>query len=110
MKHYRYEDRVYSTCSISVSGNETYGTTPVKLECYDFEVIKETLCGYWISFASTKKWVSKTSGKRYAYPTKQQALEGFLRRKSTQIKIYSAKLARAQTAVVLAEREHKLLL
>lgn len=49
--------------------------TQVELRC--FPVTKETPKGYWISVFGTRKWVSKTARKRYAYDTKEGALESF---------------------------------
>lgn len=52
----------------------------VDLKLIKFVLIKETPKGYWISNNITglrlpSKWVSKTGKKRYAYPTKREALE-----------------------------------
>lgn len=101
MKLFRYEDRVYSTCEISPSGSERYGTTPVRLECHEFEVIKETPCGFWIDWIFSKKWVSKTSRKRFAYPTKEQAKASFRIRKERQIQIHQTIINRANEALAL---------
>lgn len=54
----------------------------------EFILIKETKKGYWIktrSISQPKKWVSKTAKKRFAYPTKKEALESFEARKRRQI-------------------------
>ena len=105
MKLYRYEDAVYSTVSIDVAGGEHYGTTPVKLECHEFDVISETKCGYWIDYAFSKKWVSRKSKKRFAYPSKQAAIESLIIRKKVQFRILSHRVSRAQDALYLAEIE-----
>lgn len=59
------------------SGPDMTGSIRVKLDTYI--VTKETHKGYWISSSllPTKRWVSKTGKKRFAYPTKEQALESF---------------------------------
>lgn len=64
---------------------------------YTYRVVKETDKGYWIkselapSFIKTKpKWVSKTSRKRYAYPSKVVALESLIARKIRHLRILSA--------------------
>lgn len=105
MNLYRYDDMVYSTCSISVSGCETYGTTPVQLELREYSVIKETKCGWWISYAFGKKWVAKGGGKRFAYHSISLALESFIIRKNRQIGIFETRLSRARTALAMAEQE-----
>lgn len=101
MNLYRYEDRVYSTVSFGVNGGEEYGVTPVQLSLMEFDVISETPCGYWIIWPMEKYWVSKTAKKRFAYPTKEEALRSFRKRKERQISIYSARLKRAKEALAL---------
>lgn len=82
--HYRLYDVLYET------------GIHVKLET--FEVVKETPQGYWVNsqynptWLSAEelrkrkylKWVSKTSTKRYCYPTMEQAVNSFKRRKVVQ--------------------------
>ena len=54
----------------------------LKLET--FEVIKETPCGYWFKpiTGGVPRWCTKYAKKRLAYPTKEEALESFIRRKT----------------------------
>lgn len=103
MKLFRYEDKVYSTCEISPSGAETYSTTPVRLELEEYEVVKQTQCGFWIDWAFSKKWVSNAGKKRYAYPTKELALKSFRFRKERQISIHQKIIKRAIQALRLAD-------
>lgn len=49
-----------------------------------------------------KRWVSKTSKKRYAYPTKGQALESFMARKKRLIDICEHKIKVARIALEMA--------
>ena len=75
-----------------------------------YESVKETPGGYWIipdssdgwSVLEKKRWVSKYSKKRWAYPTKEQALTSFKRRKIRQIEILSDKLEQAREDLRLA--------
>lgn len=90
MKLYRYKSR----WNIGIfSSLET-----VDVWCETYEVIKETPCGYWISDYkhhdpdkairnkyTWTKWVSKDGKKRYAYPTREEALHSFIIRKHRQI-------------------------
>ena len=77
-----------------------------------FTVIKETTCGYWIagSHCWTKdfdrlkqlkalRWVSKTSRKRYAYPTQTDAMESFRARKARQVTRLRLTLEAAELAL-----------
>lgn len=44
-----------------------------------FPILRETPCGYWI-MVNAEKFVLKGNGKRYAYETKEWALESLYRR------------------------------
>lgn len=102
MKLYRYEARKYSQCTIGVCGGETYGSTPPILECFEFEVTRETPAGYWVDVWGENKWVSKSSRKRYAHQSKPEALASFVARKNRQIRVLSAQLRDAEYALALA--------
>lgn len=83
-----------------------YDNVSIKLE--EWKVIKETPKGYWINRMSGiwwggKRWVSKTSRKRFAYPTKEEALESFLIRKKAHIKHLKRNLTNAEKALELAK-------
>lgn len=64
-------------------------------EYQEFPVFKGTTCGVWLSFTSDTGfgirvscvWVDKNAKKRFAYPTKRQALASFIARKSRYEKI-----------------------
>lgn len=86
MKFYRYYYKVY--------GSSTDIFIPeVKILCGEFNLLKETPKGYWIiqgdinQLNSDKIWVSKSSVKRYAYPTKKEALINLLKRTEIRSKI-----------------------
>lgn len=55
----------------------------------EYIAVSETKCGYWIVYkhytAGKKRWISKTSVKRFAYPTKKEALVNYIFRKRSQI-------------------------
>lgn len=104
MEFYRYEDM------------RTWGETLVYERV--FYLVSETPKGYWIhSRPNFKKgdlyfyphdkpyWVSKTARKRFAYPTREQALQGYLARKQRQIVILEDKLEIAKEAIIIAERK-----
>ena len=66
MNHYRYE-RYYG-----------YDVKDRKIELIEFKTLRETKNGYWIElYMGKEKFVLKTSRKRYAYPTKQEAFKSF---------------------------------
>lgn len=85
----------------------TYYENGPRVDLEEFDMIKETQCGWWIIQAGTyddygKKWVSKTAKKRYAYPTKEEALIGFKARKERQISILKARLSGAEHELDIA--------
>jgi len=62
---FRYERRTFAG----------WAGTEFKLHLEAYEVASETPQGYWIKVNTfSKKWVSKTSRKRFAYPTEKEAL------------------------------------
>lgn len=64
-----------------------------KIVLKTLQILKETPKGYWIRDRHYwKKWVSKDARKRYAYPTKKEALFNFKLRKERQEKILKARL------------------
>jgi len=78
------------------------------LELRKFDLIKETEKGYWIGHKELsiwKKWVSKTSKKKYAYPTKQEAMKNFITRTKRRIKILKRQIDCCNIALGFAEHE-----
>ncbi|AGO47538.1 hypothetical protein Phi4:1_gp005 [Cellulophaga phage phi4:1] len=73
---------------------------------YDrFQIVKVTPKGYTIKiWSTTTRWVSSSSKKRFAYKTKEEALEGFILRKRRQIKILQAQLSKAKRFLIIAEK------
>ena len=68
IKHYRFE--------------RNYDIEVSKIKLIEFNLIRETDCGYWIKeFGGFKEiFVLKLSKKRYAYPSKIEAFESFKKR------------------------------
>lgn len=94
-KLYRYDAKRYSV--VIDADREEYGVSHPKLELYTFDVIRETPKGYWINpYLGGARWVSKTSRKRFAHATQEEALEGFLERKKAHIRHCKSRLKRAQ--------------
>ena len=79
------------------------------------EIIRETPCGWWIGKSSDEipfvndreRWVSKTSRKKYAYPTKEEAYVGYLHRKRRHVDILINQLEYAKKVLGLAVEEKK---
>lgn len=67
----------------------------------EFNLVKETKCGYWIDHYDKKKWIGKWSKKRFAYPTQREAINGFKYRKKKQIEILTNQLILARLSLQL---------
>src|ERR1017187_10942745 len=68
-------------------------------------MVKETPKGYWIaeqwdSQATYKKFVLKDGRKRFAYPTREQAFDAYLKRKEKQVTILTHQLDKARMRLV----------
>lgn len=108
MKFYRYEAVQYA-----VHDHDGEFISPLfpdpKVELREYVLIKETPKGYWIGiggFSSFywKQWVSKTAKKRYAYPTKEEALLNYIKRTERRIKILKNQLLTSELALNIAKK------
>jgi hypothetical protein len=87
MRFYRYEAIQYAEHDYDGELVSPKYPNP-KLELNVYELISETPHGYWIGYDLIKlKWISKTSKKKFAYPTKEEALTNFIKRNEKRIKI-----------------------
>lgn len=77
------------------------GPHAIELRCDEFKTIKHTSSGYWINWSPKPKFISRYTDKRWAYDTKEAALNSYYRRKKKQVKILKAQLERAEKAVEL---------
>ena len=90
MKFYRYD--YHNTAEIDRWGDLTSPRFPnANIYLHEYDLIKETPKGYWIGWRIPSnekfKWISKTSKKKYAYPTKEEALENLRLRTEVRKKI-----------------------
>lgn len=77
----------------------------------EFEVVKETEKGYWALVYEKRKFILKgVDGKRYAYITKKDAFNGFIKRKKRQILINKSHIQRAELGIILANEKIKKLI
>lgn len=67
------------------------------LFCAAYKVVRETAKGVWIDVYGKERFVLSGAIKRYAYPTKDEALHSFIKRKERQMKILQAQLERIAT-------------
>lgn len=76
------------------------GTT---LHGQDFKIVRHTPKGFWIDVWGKEKWVNNYSNKRYAYPTKKEALESLIKRRTRYISILKARLKQSEEGIELAK-------
>lgn len=111
MKFYRYIITEYA--SVDRDGEFVSSSFPnPKLEINEYNLYKETPKGYWIGYGlfnygklrSHARWIPKASKKRFAYPTKEEALKNFIARTNKRIRITSWQLDMCKIGVRLAEQ------
>ena len=104
MNFYRIQTQIegsyYGDCDLLSSD--------VRIVFLTFIMLKETEKGYWISLSpndSSKDghWVSKTSKKKYAYPSKEEAMNDFINRTKKRISILEEQTSNCKIALSKAE-------
>jgi len=66
----------------------------------EYSILRETKGGKWIrDWDNTEHWVSNYSKKRFAYPTKKEALINFIKRTERHIMLVKGNLERAKEAL-----------
>ncbi len=97
-KFYRYETINY--------------TNGKMLQLIELNMHKETKKGFWIGYGSLEEgnlrsqsiWVSKTSVKRYAYPTPEEAQKNFIKRNEKRIKILKKQILSCEENIDLLNK------
>ena len=100
---YRYEDFRYAPHLNEF--DEPVGPGRASIRLLQFEVLKHTPCGVWID-RYPKRWVKKDARKRFACPTKEEAMESFIARKNRQRKILKAQVRHVDEVLRLVEKEY----
>lgn len=107
MKFYRYEERKWADIN---DFGELGSSSHDSVRLITLNLHRETPQGYWIGygkpddgFHSHSRWVAKHGKKRYAYPTKKEALWSFFARKKQQVRILKNQLRTAEIALRNAE-------
>lgn len=77
----------------------------VRVLLEEFQVLRQTQKGVWIALypGHTGKFVLRDATKRYACPTKEEALTSFIARKTKQLRIMRACIRDVECAVKLAK-------
>ncbi len=101
---FRFEDHRYA----SVNEWDEVTSVTVQLQETTYTVAKVTQKGVWLENSWTpRRFVLRDSHKRFAWPTKQEALLSLKARKSRQMQILSKQLNYAERAANLADHELK---
>ena len=79
----------------------SYDDSPCYLNLQILSVVKETEKGYWIVWDSKRKFILKGPGKRWAYETKELAMQSFTIRKNRQLMHAKRTIARAEHSLKL---------
>lgn len=88
---YRAEINVYQ------SG---YGMRPyARVTMSGYRVVKETPCGVWIDVYGSRRFVNLKLFRKWAWPTKEEAMVSLLARKRRQRLLLREQLARVEFAV-----------
>jgi len=109
MIFYRYELIQYA--SLDQDGEYKNPSIPnPTLELRKFNLHSETSKGYWIGHGlpgklmGNSKWISKTSKKRFAYPSKKEAMINFFKRTEKRISILKHQLSFCEAGLLIAKK------
>ena len=106
---YRYTAEQFASMGIDGEYSPSVIPNPT-LILNEYNLHKETPKGYWIgygdleSYRSNSRWVSKTGKKRFAYPTKEEALINFIKRNEMRVKILKRQTWSCEIAIDLAKK------
>ena len=111
MKFYRYEVVQYASMGIDGEYERSRFPNPV-LQLREYDLLKETPKGYWIGYGifdkfSWKKWIPKESRKRFAYPTKEEAIMNYIIRTKKRTGILQYQIDSCKISLNLAEEVKK---
>ena len=99
---YRYEETLWAP-SLN-EWEEPVGRGSISIRLQEFPVLKHTPKGVWLfTFFGDKRFVLRDARKRFACPTKEEALESFIARKKRQATIFESRARNARLAIKLAE-------
>jgi len=83
---YRFEPEPTTSTSITEWDDTAIWFGMPSLVLRTYPVVGRTAKGVWLDTGfGTRKWVSSTARKRFAYPTEEQALQSFAARRSRYI-------------------------
>lgn len=70
----------------------------------EYQILRETVCGYWIDLGyGEQMWIGRGGKKHFAYPTKREALISFLKRKIKHVYHAERSLSVAKSQLRMAQ-------
>jgi hypothetical protein len=110
---YRYVDVAYAAPTDEF-GESRHSRGSIEIQLREYSVIRHTAKGVWLDMSLGGGWsivgqpdqrfVLNDARRRFACPTREEALASFVARKRAQIRIYRARVFRAECALRSAER------
>jgi hypothetical protein len=100
--YYRYEDVQYAAPLDEFDNPQGPGRLAVELR--EYQVVKRTPKGVWLSLYGDRRFVLNSATRRFACPTKAEAQESFLARKKRQISIHQGSIKRAERAMAIVTK------
>ena len=99
---YRYEDVRYA--AMLDEWENPIGVSRPELRLLTYPIKSRTPKGVWLDMGfGDRKFILLTARKRYACPTKEEALASFVARKERQADILGSQLARVNTVIEIAK-------
>lgn len=105
--YYRVEEKTWSP-GVDQFDNPLPGVL-LEVVCTKYYVVKKTPKGAWVtrwpneSFQGSRHFILTSARKRFACPTKREAIASFYARKAKQKRILHSKLRRIHTAINLID-------
>jgi hypothetical protein len=103
---YRYEEVTYHP-GVDEYDEPLRGPGRVEVNCYEWRVTKVTPKGVrvgWGMAGLMDRFILLDARKRWAYPTKELALESFIARKERQLRILRAQVETVEKALAIVKR------
>lgn len=99
--YYRVEGRSEASWD---EERERFYNEHLNLHIREYRVLAHTPKGVWLDHFGQKRFVLTEARKKFACPTREEALESFRKRKQRQAKILRAQLRDVENYIVLADR------
>lgn len=96
---YRVEDYLEGHGYVDECGEYVHTGSTVRVRIVPWRVVKETKCGVRLECG----FVNRSWTKRFAAPTKEEAVKDFIARKKRQIGIYEGRLSDARQALEIVK-------